>query len=72
VEEHYKLDVTTTAFATGYRSEAVEEHYKLEVTTTQAHCCGLIKEVEEHYKLEVTTTILLQIERVIWWRNITN
>jgi hypothetical protein len=36
VEEHYKLDVTTTLIEQDYIAEAVEEHYKLDVTTTRS------------------------------------
>jgi hypothetical protein len=34
VEEHYKLDVTTTRLGPLQSLKQVEEHYKLEVTTT--------------------------------------
>jgi hypothetical protein len=34
VEEHYKLDVTTTKLGLLFKQSVVEEHYKLGVTTT--------------------------------------
>jgi hypothetical protein len=34
VEEHYKLEVTTTQKSISFFQSLVEEHYKLEVTTT--------------------------------------
>ena len=35
VEEHYKLEVTTTIEGLSVGGNLVEEHYKLEVTTTE-------------------------------------
>jgi hypothetical protein len=52
VEEHYKLEVTTTSLRKTYMTYMVEEHYKLEVTTSPLFALKLGQIVEEHYKLE--------------------
>ncbi len=57
VEEHYKLEVTTTSNYPIRYKRKVEEHYKLEVTTTRLGPLQSLKQVEEHYKLDVTTTL---------------
>jgi hypothetical protein len=57
VEEHYKLDVTTTVLSMLKYLPPVEEHYKLDVTTTLLFPIEGNDMVEEHYKLDVTTTL---------------
>ena len=55
VEEHYKMEVTTTHWHDLKFEQMVEEHYKMEVTATRASRNNYFK-VEEQYKMVVTSS----------------
>ncbi len=61
VEEHYKMNVTTTSLSFLLNIVRVEEHYKMNVTTTSTKYSKQQKTVEEHYKMNVTTINSLEV-----------
>jgi hypothetical protein len=56
VEEHYKMEVTSTNGLKQIQNLLVEEHYKMGITTTGNFYDGIVHKVEEMYKTNITTT----------------